>query len=530
MGMTSRLLGLAFAAADLLLELDGDGRVQFAIGAGPRPGLDPASAWDKTPLVDQIAPAERHKLRRLLAELQPGQRSPSIDLLFATGEGQGRRARFHAFRLPELGGTISCALAWDGELETLVETSPQGMLGTDALLDRTRDLLTGPTPAAVAIDFVDLPGLSRPDDGHRRAAASIEALLQLASFDGASAARLTPERFAVVRDSHDQSDLAGDIRSAGAAEGVSLDVEIARALPDPGIAAGMTIRALRLALENCLKDGVTAAGAGFAESLNETVRGAERFRAVVRARDFSLKYQPIVDLKTRDVHHFEALTRFTGTSGPAETIHMAEELGLIEGFDLVVAEKAVVQLKRPGRGQTCIAVNVSAASLAGDAYVDHLLRQTATTPDLRKRLMVEVTETAALADLDGADRRLRALRDAGIRICLDDFGAGAASFDYLGRLSLDTVKIDGHFMRDIADNARSRTLIGHLVKLCGDLHLSTVAEMVETEGQADAVKALGVGFGQGWLFGRPQDEPVVAAPAPQVQPAVRRRGEVEAWG
>lgn len=530
MGMTSRLLGLAFAAADLLVELDGEGRVQFAVGAGPRAGLDPASAWGKAPLVDHVAQADRHRLHRLLLDLKAGQRSPSIDLLFPTGDGQARRARFHAFRLPELGATVSCALAWEGDLQPIGADAPAEMLDTDGLLDRTRDILTGSRPSSVAIDFVDVPGISRADDAHRRAAASIEALLQLASVDGASAARLTPERFAVLRDSEDQGDLANDIRSAGQAGGLSLEVEVARALPDPGIAAGMTIRALRLALENCLKNGVTAVGAGFAESLNETVRGAERFRAVVRARDFDLKYQPIVDLKSRDLHHFEALARFKGTSGPAETIHMAEELGLIEGFDLVVAEKALQQLRRPGRSRTRIAINVSGASLAGDGYVEHLLRQTLDTPALRKQLMVEVTETAALADLEGADRRLRALRDAGIQVCLDDFGAGAASFDYLGRLSLDTVKIDGHFMRDIATNERSRTLIGHLVKLCGDLHLATVAEMIETETQAEAVRALGVGFGQGWLFGRPQDEPVVAPPAPEVRPTARRRGEVEAWG
>lgn len=525
--MTSRLLGLAFAAADLLVELDGEGRVQFAVGAGPGGGLNPAS-WSKTLLSDQIAPAERFGLARLLKTLKPGQRSPSIDLLFLAGEGQARRARFHAFRLPELGETVSCALAWEGDLMAFAAAPAPEMLDTDGLLDRARDLMSGPEPTTLAIDFIDLPGIATADDAHRRAAASIEALLQLASVDGASAARLTPERFAVVRDSQDANDLAADIRHAGEAEGLSLNVEVARALPDPGVAAGMTIRALRLALENCLKDGVTAVGAGFAQSLNETVRDAERFRAVVGGRNFLLKYQPIVDLKTRDIHHFEALSRFAGTNGPADTIHMAEELGLIEGFDFVVAEKALQQLKRSGPGKVQIAINLSGASLTSDAYVEHLLQLTASTPDLRKRLMVEVTETAALSDLDSADRRLRALREAGIRICLDDFGAGAASFDYLGRLSLDVVKIDGHFMRDIAENERSRTLIGHLVKLCGDLSLATVAEMVETEAQAEAVRSLGVGFGQGWLFGRPQDEP--SLPAPAVQPAVRRRGAVEAWG
>ena len=113
-------------------------------------------------------------------------------------------------------------------------------------------------------------------------------------------------------------------------------------------------------------------------------------------------------------------------------------------------------------------------------------------------------------------------------MCLDDFGAGAASFEYLRRLSVDTVKIDGSFVRALDEGERARTLIAHLVKLCADLGLETVGEMVETEAQAEALRDLGVAMGQGWLFGRPTPEPVTTAPAGQV--AARRVGEVAAWG
>ena len=295
-----------------------------------------------------------------------------------------------------------------------------------------------------------------------------------------------------------------------------------------GVGAEPTVRALRFALEACIKDGgVDGAGAAFSESLKRTLKEADRFGAMVKSRDFALEYQPIVDLGTGVTHHFEALARF-GSRGPADSIRLAEELGLIEGFDLAVAEKALQQLRRPGFGLTRIAVNVSGASLGTDAYVEGLLRLTAAAPDIRSRILIEVTETAAVADIEAAARRLTVLRKAGVRVCLDDFGVGAASLDYLHRLPADTVKIDGRFVREITSDGRARDLVAHLVELCGDLKMSTIAEMIETEEQAAAVRTLGVGYGQGWLFGRPASEPTVAVAAQPV--AARRRGAVAGWG
>ena len=83
-------------------------------------------------------------------------------------------------------------------------------------------------------------------------------------------------------------------------------------------------------------------------------------------------------------------------------------------------------------------------------------------------------------------------------------------------------------MREITSDGRARDLVAHLVELCGDLKMTTIAEMIETEEQAAAIRALGVGYGQGWLFGRPASEPTVAVAAQPV--AARRRGAVASWG
>ncbi|MBX9801612.1 MAG: EAL domain-containing protein [Caulobacteraceae bacterium] len=525
MNTKSRLLGMAFAAADTLLELDAEGRIHMTLGAGPRPGGAAVDAWSGLRLTDLVGKSGQKPLADALAAIRPNERPAPIDTLIVCDADHVRRARLRLFQLPDLAPAVSCAISYEGAAFTLAVPEAPTLLSADGLLNRVRgSLATGQSEVAVA--FVDIPGLDAPDEAHQRAAARVAAVLQASSIDGASAARLAPERFALVRPADCSLDIEAQVRDAGAAEGVDLAARTTQAALSGG-AAGPSVRALRFALEACIKDGgIDGAGVAFSESLKRTLREAERFRAMVKARDFTLEYQPIVDLSTGVTHHFEALARF-GSHGPADSIRLAEELGLIEGFDLAVAEKALMQLRRPGFGLTRIAVNVSGASLGENGYVDGLLRLTAAAPEIRSRLLIEVTETAAVADIEAAGRRLTALRRAGIRVCLDDFGVGAASLDYLHRLPADTVKIDGRFVREITTDQRARDLVSHLVEMCADLKMTTIAEMVETEAQAAAIRELGVGYGQGWLFGRPALEPVLTAPEPVT---ARRRGAVAGWG
>lgn len=522
----SRLLGLAFASADALIELDGDRAIAFAMGATPCAHGASLDGWVGQPLGEVLGRASVGVVEAALAGLRPGIRSEALDVLVKCDAQMVRRAHLRAFCLPDLAPAVSCAIAYVGAPFSLALPSPPPMLDAELFLARARDSVMH-AEAPLALAFIDVPGLDQPrDEASRRAAVRVEAALQAASIDGNSAGRLAPERFALLRPVDDIRDLTEEVREAGAAEGLEVAVE-ATTTTLPVDQPVNVLRALRYAVEGCLKnDGLANPGVAFADSLKRTLRDAERFRQTVRSREFSLHYQPIVDLRTDAVHHFEALARFEGR-GPAAVVHMAEELGLVAEFDIAVLEKAIQQMRRPGSGLIRIAVNVSGASMASDAYVDAVLRLTANTPDDRRRLMVEVTETVALADPAAAERRLKRLRDAGVKVCIDDFGAGAASFDYLNRLTVDVVKIDGSLIVDLADNARSRTLVDHIARMCADLGVATIAEKVETEAVADALRGLGVSYGQGWLFGRAAPEPVVARPKEAV---ARRVGAVKAWG
>lgn len=118
-------------------------------------------------------------------------------------------------------------------------------------------------------------------------------------------------------------------------------------------------------------------------------------------------------------------------------------------------------------------------------------------PDVRGRLIFELTESAAVEGLALADRHIQKLCKSGCEVCLDDFGAGAASLAYLQQLTLDILKIDGRYIRDLQHGGREATFVKHLVNMCAELNVRTLAEMVETQEAEDAVRGAGVDYAQG---------------------------------
>src|SRR5690606_15107588 len=285
MSSRTRLLGLAFAAADVLFEV-ADGRVVFAMGGGVAADADPASHWPGQPLESLVAPSDRPALRSALAALRPGGRTPPLEVAVAAPGGWSRRATLRCFALPELAPAISCAILWNGPAS---RAAAPPLLDARGLLRRLSAALSSGS-GAVTVHFVDVPGLDDDDAPSQRAGAAIRDRLQAASLDGASAAALRPDRFALLRDPADATDLAEMVRAAGEAEGLQL-AAIDQRSEIPAGEAAVAVRTLRLALDDCLRDGV--AGVDFSQRLKQTVQEAERFRAIVRKRDFSLVYQPI---------------------------------------------------------------------------------------------------------------------------------------------------------------------------------------------------------------------------------------------
>ena len=534
----ARYLGFAFASADLLFEIDPEGKVVFVMGAVQRVlGLDQAQALGR-PWRDLIAGPDQDLVAALIDSLSSADRRGPVrvELEPKSNRPLRRFAAFSACRLPQVSPNVSCVLALGltfGESEDRVARAADGLHDLDGFLASTMQLLESARAAGLdlSLDLIELSGLkdaSSESEDPQTVLRRVAVALRAESVRGEGAARLGDEQFALIRNRADKPDhLPTRIEKAAASAGATIVAKAASVILAPEASPLHTMRALRFALESFLKDGPATADTTFQSVLENTVTQANAFSAVVKERRFGLVYQPVVELASGALGHFEVLVRLDGDKSPAEAIQMAEELELIESLDFAVVERVVKKIKADRTGRLRLAANVSARSLMRHSFISNLLKLITVDPGLSDQLLFEFTETASITDLDVANTSIQRLRQHGFGVCLDDFNAGAASLSYLRSLSVDFVKIDGQYMREVAESRRDSAVIRHLVKLCDELGVATIAEMIETPDVAEAVSGLGIRYGQGWRFGRPSPEPIYERPNP---PKARRMGAVESWG
>ncbi|MDZ3837449.1 MAG: EAL domain-containing protein [Rhodospirillales bacterium] len=260
-------------------------------------------------------------------------------------------------------------------------------------------------------------------------------------------------------------------------------------------------------------------------------------KRVTFAADFAAFFQPIVNARTGRIHHYEALARFPGDGGvltPHDHIGMAERSGFITVFDLAMVRKIIAWLasRESGPGAPRVAVNISGQTLCSPPCLAELEGLLGDNPWLRGRLMFEITESAHPGNLIAVNAFLQRLRRRGLLVCLDDFGAGAANFEYLSCLEVDIVKLDGTWLQAARAGGGGEAFLRALVSLCQDLGIGTVAEMVEDEAALAFARACGVTYVQGFLFGAPAEDIAVFrrsiparlfSPQPSVAAPPRRR-------
>ena len=237
-------------------------------------------------------------------------------------------------------------------------------------------------------------------------------------------------------------------------------------------------------------------------------RGLERdLRYALRRNEFFLVFQPIFALDNNHIAGCETLLRWRhptlGVRRPAEFLHITEETGLINEIGHWVfldACKAAVAWPKDIR----VAVNVSAKQLRQTSILSSVVKALTASALQPNRLEIEITETAVIEESEQVLSNLRALRDLGVRIALDDFGTGYSSLTYLRRLSPDSIKIDGLFVREMATNAESASIVKSLIALSHDLGINVVAEGIETAEQLHFLRRHNCEEGQGYFLSMPK--------------------------
>jgi EAL domain-containing protein (putative c-di-GMP-specific phosphodiesterase class I) len=252
------------------------------------------------------------------------------------------------------------------------------------------------------------------------------------------------------------------------------------------------------------------------------IQGSERAKAAqqVQLREqvaepqldqFSLVYQPVVDLTSGQMRGVEALLRWNhpelGQVSPEAFIPMAEQCGSIQTLGWYVLRQACGQLAEWTRAapehRLAIGVNASIRQLDEPGFADRLLRLVhgyGVQPD---QVVLELTEQALAVDFETAVSVVAELRDGGISVAVDDYGTGYSSLRYLHRFAADVVKIDRSFVANAAESGHTQKIVRSVLHMAESLDLQSIAEGIETAAQLELVRALGCDLGQGYLFSRP---------------------------
>ncbi len=229
--------------------------------------------------------------------------------------------------------------------------------------------------------------------------------------------------------------------------------------------------------------------------------------------EFELLAQPIASLSGKESKlQFEVLLRMADSEGdriPTKALFSAaERYRLMPHIDRWVVSTAIAKLSEAREcveGQNVMfSINLSGQSLGDDDILEFIEDELRHRDVPASALCFEITESAAVSNLDKAQAFIDGLRGLGCSISLDDFGAGLSSFAYLKSFNVDTLKIDGGFIRDIAENRISESMVAAITQVAKVMELQTVAEYVETEEQRELLVGLGVDYAQGHIIGRPQ--------------------------
>ncbi len=519
----SRLLAFAFANADVLFEVDRSGRVVFATGATREFGFDDNADGSAAML---FASADQARFAILTSGLASGDRAGPIPVTLANGN----KAQLSLCDLPQNEGILSCTLAHIGQRKAMAA----GIDPQTGLPDHTAFLnAVGKSDGTLSlVNLRNLPeacaGLSPKETQSLLAhvGKTIDAL-------GADVAgRISDSAFGVVsKDPAITAKLAASVAKAAKEKGVGgLETEgLVLPLRARGLSAEQTMLAVRHVVGHFADGTMTKTPANLTEVfdtlLQKTIAIAEQFNATVADGKFALVFEPIVNLATSKLCHYEALSRFSPEESPAEIIKFAEDIGLADAFDLAVAIKVLAAVEKDQAG-SCVAFNVSGRSIGSPEFFATLTGLLTKKRHLAKRILIEITESAEIADLAGAEESIQTLRQLGYRVGIDDFGAGAASLQYLHGLTVDFVKVDGALVRRMGKSPREDALLRGILKTCAELHIETIAEWIDDGAKLERCREAGFGLGQGRYLGGG----LTALPAPELMKRARRLGTQESWG
>lgn len=539
----ARFQSLVQNSSDVILVIDTDGRIDFASPAALRVFGYTTAELEGQPLMDIVAEADRARVAQaVLSETSCGSGHTSefeldtrhgviaveaictnlvddenvagivLNVRDVSERKEFERQLAHQAFHDEVSGLANRALFRDR---------------VDHALERTRR-----AGSAVSVLFIDLDDFKMVNDtlGHRagdellrtvgdRIAATVRAV--------DTAARLGGDEFAVLIEDDDGTNavVVAERIQCAISEPTHVDARELTVTASIGIAHtnGGSEASSETLLRNADVAMYSAKGSGrglfrlfepkMHTALVERLELKRALQIALERNEFELHYQPIINLESGAIISLEALLRWRhperGLIPPDRFIPLAEDTGLIIPIGSWALEQACIDgarlLRMVGDAAPSISVNLSGRQLLHPELVDEIDATLARTTLPPSRLVLEITETVMMADLDLALTRLDQLKTRGIKLAIDDFGSGYSSLNYVRRFPVDILKVDRSFVADVATPGEVSSLTGTIIDLAEILGVTAVAEGIENSAQLDELRRMGCSLGQGFLFMRPSE-------------------------
>jgi EAL domain-containing protein (putative c-di-GMP-specific phosphodiesterase class I)/GGDEF domain-containing protein len=525
-----RFVAFSFAFADILLEMDTDGSILFADGATKGLlGIDNKHLPDSS--FYALMPEEQAtQLKQQLDALKQTHRMEKQEIVLNNQFGDPLPFLLSGFRLSQLHPHIYLTLSLQkGAVpahQLFRRDVDTGLLNTGSFVEAANDRIreAGENGESLSITLIDFPELKAfldtlPPEKAEELLHEIAGYLRENSLSGDTAGVINEEAFSFVHDESvepariidDLINITKKIDPAGKglevrSQSVAADTKQLSAQDS----ANVLLYTLNQFAENAGENfNIHCLSESYDKLLDDTVNKIKHFRKTVDDEQFNLAFQPIVDLKSGLIHHYEVLVRMQDPDvfkNPFDFITFGEKSGVISDFDLLMTQKTLEVLKKTAikGNHPLVAVNLSGKSMESSLFKDTLLRLVDEYKKYRKQVIFELTESSKISDLKSANEFIQMLRQQGNLFCLDDFGTGESSFEYLRNLQVDFIKIDGSYVRESLQTHRGRHMLKAMAALCKDLNVTTIGEMVEDEASAALLWEVGVKFGQGYLFGKPE--------------------------
>ncbi len=516
-----RFIAFAFASADILMELDKSGKIIYIDGATKR-------LLDREPehLINQnftsLIHGDDSDLSAYLLNNDSKSRVDNIAIRLTTQNGQSYPFIMSGYKISELQGhyyltfstfrnDISMADVARRDLKTGLLRKGEFSLAINRQIMLSKFSEQVPFLTMIIIEA----GHQLLETFDNKKFQEVSDLIKTASINGDSAGLIKDNIFGFV---HDDSITPVEVKNQIATIlGINAEVMTVKLDTLPDISEEDNVQAITHAFNKFCVSGADNMQYGsllqfYDEMVGETVSRISEFKRTVEDQTFDLAFQPIVEVKTGIVAHFEVLTRLRDSKiffNPFQFIEFGENIGLISDFDLKMTARVISILKelkvqgiRPN-----LSINLSGFSLSSRAFMDSLSVMLSEVEELCPQIIFEITESSRVSNARLANDFFKRLRSLGIKCCIDDFGAGEATFEYLRHFDVDIVKIDGSYITpDAIASTHGRHLLQALGRLCNDIGVDVVGEKVENAEAAAMLVEAGIKYGQGYFYAKPTTE------------------------